>query len=375
MVEMRRRFIILIIIFNLCLFNVQGQSSEQVKTPYFEKASSFSPELVQRQTERVEFSRIDQLMDVLGIKPGMTILDIGAGSGQYAYKFAERLKGTGKVFATDSNIDTINYIRGQTRARNLTNLFPVLVSSEGLDQFYTKNKFDLIFVAHTYNYLRDRVNYFKKLKDSLAQNGQLVIVNNKIFHEFSLGDISDFEGFIKELSSEELDSPFYLYLRESTRELLHQPLEDKTKKLLRIDIVTDLNRMSNDIYFLSNFLVGGLTFKEGIHFTKDESIYVNWALRFLKLEDKVLDDAGVLDIANSNINKKHFYIVKSINTVLIVQKFREYLYHGKPAPYLPEGYGNWQYSLAIRELSLAGYSLKHKYDFIPFEIILVFAPN
>lgn len=158
--------------------------------------------------------------------------------------------------------------------------------------------------------------------------------------------------------------------------MLHQPLEDKTKELLKNVIIDDLNRIRDDIYFLSNFLKkDGLTFKEEIPFTIEERNFVNRALRYLKVEDKVLNDAGVLDISNRNITRKHHFLMKIINTVLIVQKFRQYLYNGKPAPYLPQGFGNWQRSLIIRELSLAGYSLEHKYDFIPFEIILVFTPD
>jgi len=347
----------------------------KLKTVYIKKASPLTPELIQRQIERVELSKIDKLMDVLGIKPGMAILDIGAGSGQYAYKFTERLKGTGKVFATDINIDMINYINEQLRVRNITNLFPVLVQNGGLDGFYKKNKFDLVFVAYTYLYIRERINYFKKLKDSLAKNGRLVFLDLKYPQKFSLGDISDFGGLIKQLSSEEFDSPFYLHLRESTQELLHQPLEDKTKELLRNAIIGDLNRIRDDIHFLSNFLKDRLTFKEDVHFTIEERNFVNWALRFLKLEDKVLDDAGALDINNRNITRKHLFLMIVINTVLIVQKFRQYLYNGKPAPYMPQGYGNWQNSHKIEELTLAGYSLEHKYDFIPFSIILVFTAN
>jgi len=331
-------------------------------------------ELIRRQTEWAEsHTRKYKLMDVLRIEPGMTILDLGAGSGQYAYKFAERVKKTGKVFATDFKTDRIDYISEQSRLRNLTNLFPVLVNKNGLDEFYTKNKFDLVFVAHVYAFFNDRINYFKKLKDSIAENGQLVVLDCKFSHEFSLSDVSDFDGLIKQLSSEESNSPFYLHLRESTKELLHRALEDSTRKLLKNVIIDEFNRIQEDICFLSNFLKEGLTFKEKVHFTTEESNFINACLRIFRIEDEFLDDSGGLNMANTN--RHTFYLMKIINTILIVQKFRQYLYNGKPAPYLPQGYGNWQNSSIIQELSLAGYSLKHKYDFIPFTIILVFTPN
>lgn len=370
MVRPFRRVTILIILFSLYLFNAQGQALQEGKTLYIKETLP----LIKRQVERAEYqTRKYKLMDVLKIKPGMTVLDLGAGSGGYSYKFAERLKETGKVFATDINVNMINYINEQARARNLANLFPVLVNSKGVDEFYTKNKFDLIFLAHVYYGIHDRINYFKKLKYSLAKNGRLVILDCKFSQEFSLGDVSDFDGLIKQLSSEGPDSPFYLHFRESTQELLRRPLDDETKKLLRNVIIDEFNRIREDIYFLSNFLKNGLTFREGISFTTEERNFGNGLLRLFKLEDRALDDTGAVNI--TNVNGRTILLMKIINTILIVQEFRQYLYNGKPAPYLPRGYGNWKNNSTIQELSSAGYSLKHKYDFIPFRIILIFTPN
>ena len=81
-----------------------------------------SRELIRRQRERVNFSNIDKLIDVLEIKPGMTVLDLGTGSGQYAYKIAEKLNGTGTIFATDIDINMIEYLNQQVKTKNLINL-------------------------------------------------------------------------------------------------------------------------------------------------------------------------------------------------------------------------------------------------------------
>ncbi|MBI5873712.1 MAG: class I SAM-dependent methyltransferase [Candidatus Omnitrophica bacterium] len=378
MMSIRRYVTIFIIVFSLCPLDVHSQTFQQNKSSGSEKAAPFTPELVQRQIERVNSSKIDTLMHVLGIKPGMIILDLGAGSGQYAYEFAERLKGTGKVFAADIDINMVHYMKQQAQARNLVNFFPVLVDKEGLDEFFTKNRFDLIFVAHAYSFFSNRVDYFNRLKDHLAKNGRLVIMENKGSQKFSLYDISNFDGLIRQLSLENSDSPFYANLQESTRELLRQPLDNKTKELLKKAIVDDFNQMRDDFSFLSNFLKNGSTFKREVAFIPEEKEFVERAFRFLKFEAGVLDNTGALDMTNKNVNieHKHFTCMRIINTVLIVQKFRRYLYNGKPAPYLSGGFGNWQKApTIIRELQLAGYRLKQKYDFVPFDMILVFTPN
>ena len=252
---MHRHVIILIILLGLCPFN--ARSDDSVPKP-------FSPERLQRQIKSVERLKIDTFMQVLAIKQGMTVLDLRAGTGQYSYKFAEKLKGTGKVFATDIDRDDVNYMRRQAQARNLTNLFPVLVNQEGLDEFYTKNKFDLIFVGHAYTFFHDRVKYFKDLGRFLTPDGRLAILANKASQKFFVEDISDVDGLARELSSEKPDSPFYSDLRESTRELLRHPLDNETRALLKKAIVEDFNKMEKDhflmSYFLANFFAVSLIF-------------------------------------------------------------------------------------------------------------------
>ena len=65
-------------------------------------------------------------MDRLEILPGMTILDIGTGSGQYAWRFAERVTDSGHVFATDVNIDMVNYVKQEVYRRGLKNFLTAL---------------------------------------------------------------------------------------------------------------------------------------------------------------------------------------------------------------------------------------------------------
>lgn len=366
--KIRKRIFILLMLFNFCPFGSQGQTLSRAEVS-IEEAEPMSPQLVLRESERVKFSRMQKLMGILGIKSGMTIVDIGAGSGQYTYKFAERLKGTGRVFATDIDPDMIKYVKQEAKQRGFSNVFPVLVKSEGLDEFYTKEKFDLVFVANTYFYMHDRTNFFKSLKGSLSQDGRLVVLEGKYCPKIFLRNISNVDGLIKKLSSKRINDPFYLLLRESTRQLLQQPSKDK--ELLRKAIIVDFSRMIQDIHFLSHFLKDGLNFKEGMHFSIDERTYVDWVLRFLRDEEKILDNKGVPDIGK--MSGKDIFLMRVVNAVIIIQEFRKYLFNGKPAPYLPGGY--IKHGNIIKELSSAGYSLKYQYDFIPFNLIQVFFPN
>jgi len=51
--------------------------------------------------ERLEEERPDRVLAALELKPGMTVADIGAGSGYYSWRMAERVGASGTVYAVD----------------------------------------------------------------------------------------------------------------------------------------------------------------------------------------------------------------------------------------------------------------------------------
>src|SRR5580700_6446833 len=52
---------------------------------------------------RDERLQINRVMDILGIIPGKTVADIGAGSGWFTVRAAKRVGDTGTVYAVDIN--------------------------------------------------------------------------------------------------------------------------------------------------------------------------------------------------------------------------------------------------------------------------------
>lgn len=324
---------------------------------------------LQWELQRNKYIQIDKLIDLLNIKPGMTILDIGTGIGLYAYKFAERLKGTGKVFATDIDSRRIDYVTKEAHKRGLTNIYPVLVKKEGVDEFYSKNKYDLILVFHVYFYFVDPVNYFKKMKNFLAKDGQLAVLTYNNAPSFSSQEIIDFKGLIKELLLEPTDNPFYNGLRESTRRLIKQQLEGEPDELLKNAIVDDFNQMLLDPQFHKNFLY----IAEQYYFLKEalpssiQRDFASWLLMCLKEEE-------VLDKAQEDLDAKEIRMIKKLNRLFISQRFRKYLYKGGESIYL-WGWQVYRYAtkfMVKRDLERAGYTLKNEYDLLPYHDFLVF---
>ena len=56
-------------------------------------------------------------VSALGIEPGMTVADFGSGSGAYVLAIAERLAGSGHVYALDIQKDLLRRIHNEARKR------------------------------------------------------------------------------------------------------------------------------------------------------------------------------------------------------------------------------------------------------------------
>ena len=130
-----------------------------------------APGRVERDSRRFEILNTAALWEVLAIRPGMTILDIGTGTGQFAYAFADRLHGRGKVYATDVNEGCVRYVQEQAAGRGLRTVVPVLVDREGLDEFYRSDTYDLIAMFHVLMDYGKEVDFLSYLRARWPRTG------------------------------------------------------------------------------------------------------------------------------------------------------------------------------------------------------------
>jgi SAM-dependent methyltransferase len=299
-------------------------------------------------------------MEALSIRPGMTILDIGTGTGWFAYAFARRTGPTGRVFATDIDSDCINFVREEAGRRGLDNLFPVLVTRQGVDPFYGRQKYDLITVIHVR--IPNAVAYFAAMREYLTEDGRLIIVVYRNTSPFSEEDFAGrFPSLIRELSLEPAESPFRRRLRESTRILMSGSAGAEPDQALRSAIVEDFNRMLSDPLFGRDFIDGSAVGKD-VAFTPPERDFAEFLLVTLREE-------GVLDNGAKSPTPKELRIAERFNKLLFLQRFRAFLD------------GETQFTPGLTpeiraDFERAGYRLEKEHsDVMPFEDLLVFRPE
>lgn len=131
-------------------------------------------------------SRFDQerqpeiLMRALGLKPGMTVADVGAGTGLLTVHIARAVFPGGHVVATDINPSVLEYLGARMEAAGFdTVVEPRVVqpTAPGLEA----DHYDLILLSQVDHYFDDRVAWLTKAAPALKATGRLAI-NNRMQH-------------------------------------------------------------------------------------------------------------------------------------------------------------------------------------------------
>jgi SAM-dependent methyltransferase len=66
--------------------------------------------------------QIDRVMNLLDIRPGKSVADVGAGSGWFTVRAAQRVTPGGTVYAEDINPEAVTYIRKRAQREHLANI-------------------------------------------------------------------------------------------------------------------------------------------------------------------------------------------------------------------------------------------------------------
>ena len=320
--------------------------------------------------ERVTLLQPARIIETLKIKPGMNILDIGAGRGFFTFPFAESLKGGGKVFATDSNPGMIENIKWKMEEGKYKNIVPVLVKSEGLDPFYKQHSFDIIFLCGIYEYLRNPEDYLRQLRSSLAkETGRLFIVyfrNDSDFHEV---EFDDFKKVIEVLISKGEDFPVFQKLDKQTQDFIKYWQDEDVPPEIQVKIIKSFNKILSDRLFfneLSDYYPTSEEIKLHIELWRivhpDDFRLAKWLIASLDENDVFNRQRKVI----SDIDKRQLRRLNRILLSGIFQTQRLYeLHSANPPTYLEK-------DSVMSTLEAAGYRFVREHDFLVHNYFLEF---
>jgi protein-L-isoaspartate O-methyltransferase len=124
--------------------------------------------------ERQQEERGDLLLRELGLKPGMAVADIGAGTGYYARRMAPLVGSTGIVYATDVQPEMMKMLEDGAKKAGLSNIKPVLGGLQSVN--LPDASIDLAIMVDVYHELEFPFEVIESLVRALKPGGRIAYV-------------------------------------------------------------------------------------------------------------------------------------------------------------------------------------------------------
>jgi SAM-dependent methyltransferase len=115
----------------------------------------------------------DRVIAALGLRPGESVADIGAGTGYFTVRLAKSATAP-TVYAVDIEPSMVQYLRQRAAKEGLGRVVVVQATGQGAN---LPQPVDVVLVVDTYHHIPSRVTYFRELKKWMKPGGRLAIVD------------------------------------------------------------------------------------------------------------------------------------------------------------------------------------------------------
>lgn len=124
---------------------------------------------------REERLQINRVMDILSIRAGKSVADIGAGSGWFTVRAAKRVGAGGAVYAVDINPEAVRYISNRAGKEKLANVKAILSKAD--DPLLPRDSVDAVLLLKTYHEVAHPVDLLRNLRASLRAGAKVGIID------------------------------------------------------------------------------------------------------------------------------------------------------------------------------------------------------
>jgi SAM-dependent methyltransferase len=124
--------------------------------------------------EREQEENPDGALDALNLKSGMTVADVGAGSGYMSLKMAARVGPSGKVYAEDVQPEMLQLVRANAKKAKFSNI--ETVQGSFTDPMLPKGQMDLVLLVDVYHEFSEPQKMLRGIRESLKPDGRLVLL-------------------------------------------------------------------------------------------------------------------------------------------------------------------------------------------------------
>jgi ubiquinone/menaquinone biosynthesis C-methylase UbiE len=123
---------------------------------------------------REVFDKRNEIVAASGVKAGMTVADVGAGTGLFTRLFAQQVGTTGKVYAVDITKTFVDSLTRKLQSEGITNVEGYVNTAK--DVPVPPASVDIAFVSDTYHHFEYPQAMLAAIRAALKSGGSLVIV-------------------------------------------------------------------------------------------------------------------------------------------------------------------------------------------------------
>jgi SAM-dependent methyltransferase len=125
-------------------------------------------------SERDSEEEPDKALDALGTLTGLTVADVGAGSGYFTVRLASRVGAIGRVYATDLQPEMLKMLTTRLARDGVTNVTTVQGSID--DPKLPASSLDVVLMVDVYHEFSEPQKMLRGLRAALKPAGRLVLL-------------------------------------------------------------------------------------------------------------------------------------------------------------------------------------------------------
>jgi len=125
---------------------------------------------------RDRLGEAEQVMGLAGIKPGMSVADVGAGEGYYTVRLARVVGPKGRVLAEDIVPDVRDQLSDRVQRERLDNVAVKLGAAD--NPMLPSGSFDRLFLVHMYHEVQSPYAFLWHMRDGVKPGGLVVVVES-----------------------------------------------------------------------------------------------------------------------------------------------------------------------------------------------------
>jgi predicted methyltransferase len=142
---------------------------------------TFETPVVSEFVERFEkegrdaFDHRHEIVATMGLKAGMAVADIGAGTGLFTRLFSSAVGPSGRVYAVDISDEFVEHIEKTAREQKVKNIVGVVCKPDSVA--LPPASIDLAFICDTYHHFEYPHKTMRSVHKALRPQGQVVLID------------------------------------------------------------------------------------------------------------------------------------------------------------------------------------------------------